>query len=112
MIDFNKMVKILNAKVLCNNEHDTIMINGGYVCDMISRVISTISEGQAWITILNSRNVIAAATICDCRSIILAESVIMESQLLEIAKTNRITVISTDLSAYDICVALSDELRK
>lgn len=108
---FEEIIELLDAVILNEAGSGSKEITGGYACDMISRVISKISSGQAWITILNSRNVIAAATIAECCCVILTESVTMESDTVALAAENGIPVISTALTAYEVCAALSGRLK-
>ncbi|MHB8962077.1 MAG: DRTGG domain-containing protein [Saccharofermentanales bacterium] len=108
---FEEVVQLLKADILSEAGSGSQDITGGYACDMISRMISKIAGGEAWITILNSRNVVAAATISDCSCIILAESVKMETETVQLAVQNSIPVISTALSAYQVCAALAERLK-
>ncbi|MHB1452525.1 MAG: DRTGG domain-containing protein [Saccharofermentanales bacterium] len=108
---FLEIVALLDARILNESGSASKDITGGYACDMISRVISRISGGQAWMTILNSRNVIAAATIAECCCVILCESVSMEADTAALAADNEIPVISTSLTAYEVCAALSERLK-
>ncbi len=98
-----ELLELINGEILGHHfDHDGIIF-GAYACDMLSRVVSSIGDGQVWITILNSINVVAVASLSDCPCVILAEEVKMDGDVIKRAEENNITVISSPLSAYEIC---------
>ena len=108
---FNELTDLLKATVLNGPGDHAPEITGGYACDMISRAVSSIQDGQVWITILNSRNVVAAAMLSDCCCVVLAESVTMEDDTVRVARDNNVPVIRTELSAYETCAAIHRRLE-
>jgi len=85
-------------------------IKDGYVCDLLSWVMSHGQEGTAWITVQRNLNVVAVATLIDCACIVLAENVLTESDFLDKAKQEGIAVLSTPLTAYAFSVKLAARL--
>ncbi len=102
----------INAKVLCGENLLNRKVCEGYAGDMLSWVMSHLHNDQAWFTILNSINVIAVATLTDCPCVILTESVVMEEDVLKMAIEKDVVVLSTFLSTYEACAALSTFLGK
>jgi len=90
---------------------DLRKISGGYACDLLSWVISRVKEGDVWMTILNSINVVAVATLADCACVMLTEGVSMEEQALARACEKNIIILATDLPTWEASVQLSDLLR-
>jgi len=98
-----ELLKLIKGEILGHNFDSDDIISGAYACDMLSRVVSSIEDGQVWITILNSINVVAVASLSECPCVILAEEVKMDSDVIKRADDNNIAIISSPLSAYEIC---------
>ena len=86
-------------------------IEGVYIGDLLSWVMGRATENDAWITIMSNVNVIAVASLCDVSVIILAEDVILDEDVLSLAKEKGVNVFTTALSAYDVATKLYDALR-
>ena len=93
--------------VICNGDTS---IEGVYIGDLLSWVMGRASENEAWITIMSNINILAVATLSDVACIILAEGVKLDEDVKNAAEQKGINVISTEMSAYDIAVALSKAL--
>lgn len=79
---------------------------GVYCGDFLSRAMGKAKQDNLWVTIMNNPNCIAVASLCDVSAIILAEDVKLSEQALDAAKENEITVLSSSLSAYELCLAI------
>lgn len=86
-------------------------IEGGYVGDLLSWVMGRVSENYAWITIMSNINIAAVASLADVACVILAEGVTVEEDVISVAMQKNINILTSDMSAYDICVKLSEHLR-
>ena len=100
------------CRLLTASAGESREISGGYACDLLSWVISRVKSGDVWLTILNSVNVLAVATLSDCACVMLTEGVEMDSQLLERAREKDVIVLATDLPTWEASVLLADLLRK
>lgn len=103
-------VKYLSEKlgltVLCGNtERD---IDGVYTGDLLSWVMSRLTADNVWITIMSNINVVAVASLADAACVILAEGVQPDTDALEAAKSKDVTLLSSPLDAYTLCVKISD----
>ena len=72
----------------------------GYVCDLLSWVMAHGEEGMAWVTVQTHLNVVALA---EMACVILPEGIVMETESLEKATAEGLCVLSSDLTAYEIC---------
>lgn len=86
-------------------------IEGAYTGDLLSWVMGRCKEGQAWLTIMSNRNVIAVATLSDPSCVILTEGVALDEETTELAKAKGINILSTELPSYEACVLLSECLK-
>lgn len=87
------------------------IIEGGYTGDLLSWVMGRVGDGQAWITIMSNINIVAVASLADVACIVLAEGVTLDQEVIDTATTKQINVLSSELSAYELCVKLSEVLK-
>ena len=91
----------LSATLVCGDEAK--VFDGVYVGDLLSRAMSRVQCNNLWITIMSNTNVIAVATLTEPCAIILAEDVVLQPDAKKSAEENGITVLTSPLSAYEIC---------
>ena len=98
----------LNAKLLAGSDQLDREINGVYICDLLSWVMSHAKKGNAWITVMSHANVIAVASLLDLGCVIVPEDISMDQDALKKAEEEGIPVLSTSLNAYEIAVILNE----
>ncbi len=94
-----------SAVTLPNKERE---VNGVYIGDLLSWVMSSAECDNAWITIMSNINVVAVASLVDVACIILAEGVTLDQEVSEQAQAKGINVLSTEMTAYQTAKALSE----
>lgn len=99
--------KDLRVLSLPNPERE---IEGGYIGDLLSWVMSKAESGNAWITIMSNANICAVATLTDVSCIILAESVELDENVRALAEEKGINVLSSDKSAFELATLVSSVL--
>ena len=100
----------INAKLVCGD--DSKNFDGVYVGDLLSRAMSHVESDNLWVTIMSNVNVVAVATLTEPAAVLLAENVVLQEDALKSATENGITVLSTEFSAYEICVRLHELLSE
>ena len=89
---------------LLNDGVDTnCEIEGAYCGDLLSWVMAHGDEGMGWVTVQTHMNVVAVAVLADMACIILPEGITMEGESLQKAKDEDMVVLSSPLTAYEIC---------
>ncbi len=83
-------------------------IEGVYIGDLLSWVMGRAESGNAWITIMSNVNVVAVAILADVSCVILAEGVVPDSDILNIAAEKGVNIISSSLSTYEVAITLKD----
>ena len=83
-------------------------VSGAYIGDLLSWVMGKAESGNVWITIMSNINTVAVATLTDVSCILLAEGVTPDENALEAAKSKRVNILSTKMSAYEAAVLLSE----
>ena len=86
---------------------DAPSFDGVYVGDLLSRVMSRLEQDQLWITIMNTVNVIAVASLKEAAAVILAEGVTMLPDAAAAAEEKGIPVYRTEKTAYEVCREIS-----
>ena len=93
--------ELLSASVVCGNVDKSF--EGVYVGDLLSRAMSRVECDNLWIPIMSNVNVVAVATLTEPCAVILAEDVELQPDAKKSAEENGITVLTSPLSAYEIC---------
>ena len=85
-------------------------VSGVYIGDLLSWVMGRAGADEAWITIMSNRNIVAVATLADTACIILAERVVPDEGVADLAADKGVNILQSDLPAYDIALRLRDAL--
>ena len=74
----------LDLQVLSEPDPDRA-VTGGYAGDLLSWVMGRAQSGDAWVTIMTNRNIIAVASLADTACIIVAEDSVVEPDVISLA---------------------------
>lgn len=85
-----------------NAGDDSLEIEGGYTCDLLSDVMGNLDEGNVWVTLQTHRNVAAIASLKDAAAIVLVKGLQPDENMLEAAKEEEIWVLGTQEEAFEI----------
>ena len=83
-------------------------VTGVYIGDLLSWVMGRAGADEAWITIMSNRNIVAVATLADTACILLAEGVVPDEGVAQLALEKGINLLTSPLSAYDTALRLSE----
>lgn len=104
----NEILKVLEAEILCGDTDKPF--KGVYVGDLLSRAMSRVSFDDLFITIMANTNMIAVASLTEAAAVILAEGVKLPEDALEAANKNGITVLTSPLTAYELCIRIHETM--
>ena len=82
-------------------------ITGGYAGDLLSDVNANAREGNVWVTVLTHPNAAAVASLKDLAGIIIAGGIRPGKEFTERAYAEKVPVLFTDVSAYEVVSILS-----
>ena len=102
--------KEIGSKALCIPCPDK-EIDGVYMGDLLSWVMGRAEQNNVWITIMSNVNTVAVATLVDVACILLCEGVTPDEGVLEIAESKGVNILSTELSAYEASVRISELVK-
>lgn len=97
-----EFAKALEMKILTSREGEDKEIQGMYICDLLSWVMSRANKGDAWITVHTHLNIVAVAVLVEIPCIIVPENIDVEEATLKKASEEGITILSTGKNAYEI----------
>jgi predicted transcriptional regulator len=77
-------------------------VHGGYVSDLLSDVLANSKQDDIWITLQTHPNIVAVASAKGLAGIILVNGREPQEETLKKAETERIPIITTSLSAFEV----------
>ena len=77
-------------------------LDGCYIGDLLSLAMSKVQENNIWITIQTNINSIAVASLTEAGCIVVCEGFTLDENALEKAKDEVISVILSEMSAFEI----------
>lgn len=101
------VIEQIPMKLLAGEEGLTNEIEGGYVGDLLSFVMSHAQDKNVWITIQGHINSVAVASLLGLSAIILTENVEADETMLHKADEEGIPVLSTTLNSFEMVCQLA-----
>jgi hypothetical protein len=77
-------------------------VSGGYTSDLLSDVIANSKKDNVWITMQTHLNIVAVASLKELTAIIIVMNREIDKDALEKAREEKILVLSTNLTAFQI----------
>ena len=96
----------LQLTPLCEKDGD-IEIEGVYIGDLLSIVMSKAKKNYVWITIQTHINIVAVAELLELSCIIVVENMEVAEDTLKKAKELNIPIFKTSESAYEMACRMS-----
>ena len=96
----------LGYRVLCAPSMDREIL-GGVACDLLSRAMSHMKAGDAWITVISHVNVVAIATLTDPACIIFSDGIEPEAEVLDRAREHGVNLLSASKDTFSVCAEIS-----
>lgn len=78
-------------------------VKGGFAADLMSDVLATIQPESILVTGLSNPQVIRTAVMADISAIILVRGKNPPSETIDLAKMEKVPLISTSLGMYEVC---------
>jgi hypothetical protein len=106
----SEMSKLLGWEILAMPEPD-MEVTGGYVGDLLSWVMGREKAGDAWITIMTNRNIMAVATLAGVSAVIVTEQAEIDSEIVRLAETQGINLVRTAQPSFETACAVGGLLK-
>lgn len=92
----------LNCTVLAEPDPDR-EVSGGYAGDLLSWVMGRAQSGDAWVTIMTNRNILAVASLADTACVIVAENSTVEPDVISLAAEKGLNLYRSECTTFDLC---------
>lgn len=108
----------MNISDLCKSDDFKVIyeglpneeVTGGYTSDLLSDVLAHAEDGSVLITIQAHKNSIAVSTIAGCVAVVLCNDRPVPEDMIEAAKENEVALLTSDLTQFEVSVALGKML--
>ncbi len=104
----SELCEKLSLTVVSGDMNLDAAFDGVYAGDLLSRAMSHVEAENLWITIMSNINVIAVASLTEAAAVLLAEDVELVPEALEAAREKEITVLSSPMTVYELCVKIGE----
>ncbi len=101
-----ELLEYKEFRLLTEGKAGERQVEGVYINDLLSCVMSHSKENDLWITVQIHPNIVAVAELIGISVIVIPEGIQVEEVTIEKAKEKGIDILSTDLDAYSICKLL------
>lgn len=105
-MNISTIQNLLNAEVLCGNEHLDIIVHSACGSDMMSDVLAFVKDQAVLLTGLVNSQVIRTAVMMDMRCVVFVRSKRPTLEMIEFAEENGIVLLSSDMRMYEACGTL------
>ena len=102
----NEIVAKLELRVQNQTANLKVEITGGYVSDLLSDVMANAKKGNIWITLQIHQNIVAVAVLKELAGIIIINGKQPAPETINKAEQENVTILTTQLSAYDLICQL------
>lgn len=104
----SSIIDKLGLEIVTGTELGEREVEGVYIGDLLSIVMSKAEKNNLWITIQTHINIVAVATLVDLAGIIIVEGMEIEKDAIEKAKEVGIPLLKSNLSAFDVASKLKE----
>lgn len=94
---------LLNANVICCNEHLEKEVYSACGSDMMSDVLAYVKDQAVLMTGLVNPQVIRTAEMMDMKCIVFVRSKVPTAEMIELAEESNIVLLATTLRMYEAC---------
>ncbi len=98
-----KIIEILEAEVLTGEYNPKIEIEIGCSSDLMSEILAYGKPNSVLLTSLNNIQVINTANVADIGVVCFVMGKIPDEKMINLAKRNNITVLTTILTTFESC---------
>lgn len=92
----DQMADILQAKRISGDGSNEV--SGVFAGDLLSHVLVKARIGDVWVTVMNSMNIVAVATLTNVACIVVADGIKVDSHVVERAEEKGIAILTTEMA--------------
>ncbi len=91
----------------CEDLAEKRNVEGCYIGDLLSLVMSKVEMGNIWITIQTNINIVAVAALAEASCILITDGFMPDKSTIEKAQEQEIIILGGDITAYEAAGKLS-----
>lgn len=99
----SEIVKLLNAEVLCGKQSLDVEVSSACGADLMSDVLSHSRPDMLLLTGMTNQHVIRTADVLDAQCIVFVRGKKVPDDVIELAKSVGMTLLSTPKTLYTAC---------
>lgn len=98
-----EIIDQLNLKVLTTKKNFSMSKpTSGYASDLLSCVMAGAQNDSIWVTLQAHMNIVAVAALLEASAIIITEGNTPESEVIEKANEQEVTLLATDTPTFEV----------
>lgn len=101
-----KLCEALNLKIAAGSGGADKEVSGCFIGDLLSHAMSSLEEGNIWITIQTNINIAAIAALTGAACVLVCDGHIPDEDTSKRADAENISVLLSDKPAYEIACEL------
>lgn len=98
---------LMQMKVLTDGKGLDRDVEGVYICDLLSWVMSHANKGDLWITVHTHLNIVAVALLVEMACIVIPEDLQVEEATIMKANEEGVVILSSGKTSYQIAVEVN-----
>ncbi|NQV19487.1 MAG: serine kinase [Armatimonadetes bacterium] len=95
-----EIIEKLNLKTLTNVEERNV--EGVFISDMLSDVMTNAKSGNLWLTIQTHKNTVSAANLVNLAAIVITHEKEVPQETIDLANRFYVIILGSDLSTYEL----------
>ena len=99
----SEVVDILDAKILAGKEQVDVEIDSAFGSDLMSDVLAFVNDRVLLLTGLVNLQVVRTAEMMDISAIVFVRGKRPDANIIELAETKGMIILTTDLTMYESC---------
>lgn len=103
-MNIKELIEQVELKMLTNHENQDI--DGVFVSDMMSDVMTHAQAGDLWITVQTHKNVISTANLMDVSAVVITHGKTVPDETIELASKFQVTLLHTNMNTYSLIAKL------
>ena len=107
-MNVSELMNTLELKLLAGEDGLNNELQGCYICDLLSYVMSRASKGNVWITVQTNINVVAVSVLTEVGCVIVPENIVVEQITIDKANKEGVPIFSTSKTAYELACFLKE----
>lgn len=101
-----EVIEKANLKVLTHVE--TREVNGVFISDMLSDVMTGAEAGNLWLTVQTHTNIVSAANLVDLAAVVITSGKELPQATVDLANRYHVIILSTPLKAFELAAKLME----